>query len=480
MSSSTESSPSRTPSPDHGGTPVKSLVSHLLASKRSLSSISHVVRANELVTSTRKALETNVITTAHTGFLRSGIDQQVKVLEQVHTSSQNVADTGRAEFNEVVRLLDEADQRLKGTLNLLRQTFVEVGIRPEGEEKRNLLDFVDESSVKALLAKIKDSVAGAGKGHDDFVETNRLFGGDVLSVKDLLQGHEPQRSAESGDDSDPSSPIPEILEIMEDHAREMADNLESLVKHFDLCVSAIKHTEGGGDAAQRIAGDLPEGVDIGEDIVHAAAEPITEEDRKDMFEVIEKDAEQVEEVIIEIQTLVAQMESQHELLVQHLDTCSRVAKNTTSAFKLLEEIGQRLPPFVVQSQVYLMRWDEEKARIDEGMQELENVREFYDGFLAAYDNLLIEIGRRKALETKVEKLVRDTLNKIGRMYESDAEARNVFREEKGEFLPVDIWPGLDHAPLRYELSPVGTGEPRVPEISDYVIQQAMDRVTRRQ
>lgn len=50
-----------------------------------------------------------------------------------------------------------------------------------------------------------------------------------------------------------------ILHEMEDYARNMAANLESLVSHFDLCAKAIRHTEGGGDAAMRIAGDLPEG-----------------------------------------------------------------------------------------------------------------------------------------------------------------------------------------------------------------------------
>lgn len=479
MSSSSSNTSSRNSSPEREAPPLDSLVSHLLASKRSLSSISHVVRANELVTSTRKALETNVITTARTDFLRSGIDEQVKVLEQVHTSSEHVAHTGRAEFEDVIRSLDEADERLKRTLRSLRETFVEAGLRPEGEEVRSLLDFVDESGVEALLANIRESVSAAGKGHLDFAETNRVFVGDVLAVKGLLKERKPQPPTNSVDDVDPSSPIPDILETLEDHAREMADNLESLVKHFDLCVSAIKHTEGGGDAAQRIAGDLPEGVDIDEDIVHAAPEPISGEDMKEMLEVIEKDADQVDEVVTEIQSRIAEMESQHESLIEHMDACNKADKDTTSAFRLLEDIGQRLPPFIAQSQVYLMRWDEEKARVDERMQELEGLREFYDGFLAAYDNLLVDIGRRKTLELKVKKVVQDALNKIERLYENDAEARDAFRQEQGDFLPVDIWPGMTQAPLRYELSPVGDEVSQVPEVSKSVIQRAVDRVTRK-
>ena len=399
------------------------------------------------------------------------------MLEQVHISSDNVAHTGRAKFEDVVRSLNEADERLRRTLRSLRKTFVEAGLRPAGEEERSLLDFVDESGVEALLANIKESVSAAGKGHGDFAETNRVFAGDVLGVKGLLKERKPQRPTNSVNNVDSSSPMPDILEAMEDHAREMANNLESLVKHFDLCVSAIKHTEGGGDAAQRIAGDLPEGVDIDEDIVHAAPEPISEEDMKEMLEVIEKDAHQVDEVVIEIQSRIAEMESQHESLVEYTNACNQTDKDTTSAFRLLEDIGQRLPPFIAQSRVYLMRWDEEKATIEERMQELEELREFYDGFLAAYDNLLIEIGRRKTLEMKVKKVVQDALNKMERLYENDAEARDAFRQEQGDFLPVDIWPGMTQAPLRYELSPIGDEGSLVPEVSKSVIQRALDRVT---
>lgn len=468
-------SPQQGPPPQEA-THLNSLVSHLLASKRSLSSISYVVRANELVTSTRKALETSVITTARIKFLRSGIDEQVKVLEKVHATSETVAHGGQAQFEHVVRSLDEADQRLRSTLHSLRETFVEAGLRPEGEERRNLLDFVDESGVETLLVQLKESVAAAGKGHNDFAETNRQFRSDVRGVKVLFQGTKRRVSASDDGGFAAASPIPEILETMEDHAKEMADNLESLVKHFDLCVSAIKHTEGGGDAAQRIAGDLPEGVDIVEDKVKGPLEAITEQERNEMMEVINKDADQVDEVVTEIRSHIAEMESQHELLMDYMDTCTSHDKDTVAAVNLLEEIGQRLPPFIAQSQIYLMRWDDEKARIDERMEELEGLREFYDGFLAAYDNLLIEIGRRKALEMKVEKVVQDALHKIEKLYENDAEARDDFRQEQGDFLPIDIWPGMTQGPLRYELSPVEIDNFRVPEVSKSVIQQALNRV----
>ena len=475
MSSSTQTSSSPLSIPEHRPTPLESLVSHLLASKRSLSSISHVLRANELVTSTRATLESNVITVARTNFLRSGINEQCRVLENLHAGSQSVGRRGNAEFDGVLRSLDAAEERLKGTLQLLRETFVEATLRPEGEEKRNLLDFVDESGVETLLGTVREAVGNAGMGQKDFEETNRKFGEDVLGIRHLLSGREARIFEDSAHDVETGSPIPDILSIMEDNARHMADNLESLVKHYDLCVSAIKHTEGGGDAAQRIAGGLPEEVAFAETDLNASPDPISEDERLEMINVIEKDADQVEEVILEIQDRIAEMESQDQILAEYVNTCTKEYSNTKSAFKLLEDMGHRLPAYIAQSQVFLMRWDEERSRLEEHMEELEELRLFYDGFLSAYDNLLIEVGRRKALEAKVQKIVQDAMYKIDRLYDDDAEARELFKAEQGDFLPIDIWPAMTNSPPRHEIVPVSNTAGRVHQVLKAATQQDVSR-----
>lgn len=473
MASSTESL--RSQSSNQVSTPLETLLSHLLASKRSLSSINHVYRANELVTATRNSLETSVITSARTEFLRSGIDSQVKILTRVRNNTEGVAREGGAEFKTVIRNLDTAEERLRETLNLLRETMVEASLRPEEEGRRSLLDFVDETGVAGLMARIKASIDTASGAHDDFSETNMAFDEDVQSVKSLLAKRPKQDMLEDAR-GETKSPIPEILHDMEDHAKDMADNLESLVRHFDLCVTAIKHTEGGGDAAQRIAGELPEGVDIGQDGANAPAEPIGEDERREIMEVLEKDASQVEDVVIEIKEHIIEMEAQHELVTTYTDQLAEEHANTTSAFKLLEEIGLRLPGYIAQSHVFVMRWDDEKAKIEERMDELQGLRVFYDGFLGAYDNLLIEIGRRKALEMRMEKVAQDAMARIQKLYEDDFEERESFKKAQGEFLPVDIWPGLMAGPLQYEILPVGSDLEKVPDVSKSVIQQAMHRV----
>jgi autophagy-related protein 17 len=476
MASPTESLRSEPSAPNE--TPLDTLVFHLLASKRSLSSVTHVYRANELVTSTRKSLETSIITSARTDFLRSGIDSQVRILDRVRQNTDGLANESAAEFAAVIQTLDVADERLRQTLDLLRGTMVESTLRPPEEERKSLMDFVDETGVASLMESIKISIDAANAAHTEFGETNVGFDEDVRSVKDLLVTKRARDITDSADEN-ATLPVHEILRDMEDHAKDMADSLESLVKHFDLCVTAIKHTEGGGDAAQRLAEDLPEGMDLAHDTAGAPPDPIGEDERLEMMEVLQKDAGQVEEVVMEIRDHITEMEAQHELVTAHVKRLAEEHDNTLMAFRRLENIGSRLAGYITQSQLFVMRWDDEKARIEERMEELEGLKFFYEGFLAAYDNLLIEIGRRKVMELKMEKVAQDAMARMQKLYEEDEEERDIFRKEQGDFLPSDIWPGLTAEPLRYTIVPVNRDHGKMPDISKSVIQKAIRRVNAR-
>jgi autophagy-related protein 17 len=82
----------------HHDISLETLVSHLLASKRSLSSISAVWRANEIVRSARSALEESSVLSARTGYLRTGFSEQVKVLRKVRSGIEDVYKYGQQDF----------------------------------------------------------------------------------------------------------------------------------------------------------------------------------------------------------------------------------------------------------------------------------------------------------------------------------------------------------------------------------------------
>ncbi|OBT53005.1 hypothetical protein VE04_06235, partial [Pseudogymnoascus sp. 24MN13] len=117
------------PSPDNSehqevtDIPIATLIQHLVDAKKALSSIGTLWRANEIVSAAQDALGESVILTARTAFLRTGISQQVRLLEKVRSGIQVVYDDGQADFENVIKNLDDADDRLKKTMSTLRTTI---------------------------------------------------------------------------------------------------------------------------------------------------------------------------------------------------------------------------------------------------------------------------------------------------------------------------------------------------------------------
>jgi len=61
-------------------------------------------------------------------------------------------------IQNVIRTLDAANARLESTMDVLRSTMVEAALRPDGEEPRSLLDFVDEEGVETMRDALKESI----------------------------------------------------------------------------------------------------------------------------------------------------------------------------------------------------------------------------------------------------------------------------------------------------------------------------------
>ncbi|EEH35832.1 autophagy-related protein 17 [Paracoccidioides lutzii Pb01] len=455
------------------------LVSHLVAAKRSLSSIHHVWRANEIVTTARAALEESVVVSSRTSFLRRGLYEQLKLLYGVRTEVERVAHRGRSEFAAALKEMDNVDARLTETLDMLRDTTVEAEFRPPGEEPKTLYDFVDDRGVEDLQSLLKASIDNTNAAQAELDRSNRAFDVDIHSIHQALGKYRDVvrkrlGSSSSLSSSSPSasrlsipSPllIPELLRSLEVHARGMADLLESLVRHFDLCVTAVKHTEGGGAAARSITGDLPAGVGIGVSVGNetqdlndsgnllAPPEPITKEEYQEMISVLTKDASEAEDVVLEIQDRIAEMESTLEQVLEQCNAVNAIYMSTTDIFDSLSKVASsQLTDYISQAHAFARVWKEEHENIQAGMAELADLRNLYAGFLDAYDRLIMEVTRRKAVRAAVGKLLKETRRELDRLFEDDVHAREMFRTEYGDYLPSDIWPGLGRCPARVEFT----------------------------
>lgn len=144
---------------DQPSVPIEILVEHLLAAKRSLSSMTLVLEANDLTTQARSVHEDSVVLAARTAFLRAGIAQQIHTLERIRRGLARTYDVGRRDFEQLIKVLDDAGERLTRTMNVLHNTIVDPVFRPAGEEPRSLMFFVDEGNVDRLTKSLKESIA---------------------------------------------------------------------------------------------------------------------------------------------------------------------------------------------------------------------------------------------------------------------------------------------------------------------------------
>ena len=239
------------------------------------------------------------------------------------------------------------------------------------------------------------------------------FNADINLIKVSLESKTSMYVEHGGSDA----PISTILPSLESQAKEMADLLESLVRHFDLCVNALKHTEGGGAAAQNITTDMPVGISVDQDNQNDSIESISDEEKREMLDVLAKDAAELEDVVMEIRDRLGEMEMQFENLNAYIQHLASTNADTTAAFHQLEDVGSRLPRYVLNGRDFLRKWEEQRQQILERMEDIESLRKFYDHFVTAYDGLIVEIGRRKDMQNRMEAIVKGAMTKVDLLYQ---------------------------------------------------------------
>ena len=275
------------------------------------------------------------------------------------------------------------------------------------------------------------------------------FDDDLRSLKQVMMSSIKPSNSQSQDTQ--RSIIPDHLQGLEEHAQEMASLLESLTSHFDLCVNAIRHTEGGFAAVRKAASNPPPGsepVSVSGVITSSGEqaqdiEPISDKDRKDMLKVLETDAAQVGDVVMELQDHLSDMEIKHQVVLDRLSDLTATYDETQTAFSILENIGTRLSGYIVASQDFRLRWEETKGQIQEQMEELESMRVFYENYHSCYDSLILEVARRKQVEEKIKSVMKKAMKQIDEITAVDAKEREGFKVDVGDFLPVDLYPGVN-------------------------------------
>lgn len=385
--------------------------------------------------------------------------------------------------------LDTSFAGLKSTLAVLRDTPIEAVLQPSNAPQKHLYDFIDNTTVSALEDSLRACIDRYNDARSSLEECTDAFDTSLENLHSSIL-NVPKTPVTN---STPS-PIPTLYHDLENHAREAAQAFQSLVKHYDLCVTALRHTEGGAAAVTQATGDasLPSGDDHG-----PPPEPISEEERQEMLSVLGRDAQEVEDVVTEIREHGSEMSYLLSQIDNHITHLRNEDSALGSILKMMANIAREVKGHIAISRAFHTSWlDDTRPTLLNGIEEWENQRDFYERFDLAYAELLVEISSRRRRHEKAKRKAEEAQKDLDRLHAEDERAREQFTLAQGDFLPLDIWPGLRDPPRRYEVRAVPVPQDQelevageahdtdliaksIPQLGRNVVERAWVRVKRR-
>lgn len=300
------------------------------------------------------------------------------------------------------------------------------------------------------------------------------FDDDLRAIAKILNSSAsptPSKSPADSTSQPPSNPpILDLLASLTGRAHSMAEHLASLTHHFDKCVTAVRITEGGTALARRKAAEdnnnNNSGGGVGADAVSISGviaeqeqahvlDDLDADEKAEVVHVVMTDAPEVDEVVADLAAEMAAMDAEFAALKDQADAVRAGFTAVTQAFTYLEEVGSRLPGYIAAEAEFSERWAAEKEGIAARLGEMETLRDFYEGYASAYDSLILEVERRRAVEEKIRGIWRKAKEQADRLVEADWADREAFRAEVGDYLPTDLWVGMSGPLRRWEVVRAG-------------------------
>lgn len=383
---------------------------------------------------------------------------------------------------------------------------MERAFRPAEEVQKHLFDFIDESGVNSLYESIKASIDRFDEARTSFRETCAEFDSEIERIDaSLAPPTAADQDLEGGDEIEfHQSPLPQIFTHLEQLANQSAENLEGLAKHYDLCVAALRHTEGGGEAIDRASKTDQHsqlaglGVELDDLVEEDDLKPISEEEKQRMYAVLHTDALDLDDVVAEVQGAVGEMEDQLMRISDYIAFLQGNADRQRQALTLFKSTLSKTPGYISAAVAFQSAWETERQVLLETREQVEGLAEIFAGFHHAYDGLIVEVQRRRHVQSKMEKVMKHAAKELDKLFEGksiriiavavdpdhvirvdDLVEREAFRTDQGQFLPTDIWPDLSQEPNRYNFVSANETATTLPELSRSVYESAKQRLLAR-
>jgi len=479
---------------------VDDIVPLVVAAKRALGTQTVLWRATELVGAARALLHENAALAARNTALRSLAEHQIDALDAVRRGIDAVGGDVDADFKQLLHQVDTAFAGLSTTLARLRDTPIEAALQPPGAPQKHLYDFIDGATVSTLEASLRACIDRYNDSRATLDHAAHTFDTALAHLHTSIDHLPAPPSDPDCSSSVPSpSPVPRLYHHLETHAKEAAQAFQSLVQHYDLCITALRHTEGASAAATHAPAEAPDPA-TATATATTSPEPMTDQDRHAMLAVLRKDSLQVDDVIGEIRARGAEMDSLLAQITGHVVALRHQASALASLLQAISHTTRAVHAHLATTRAFHNAWlSDTQPALLQGIDEWEAQREFHLRFDLAYAELLVEISARRRRHDKAKRKAADAQRELDRLTSEDERCRDEFARKQGDFLPLDIWPGLREKPGVWEVREVrarprledepvdegqvqelapGAGVQSIPRLERHVVERALARVKR--
>jgi autophagy-related protein 17 len=186
----------------------------------------------------------------------------------------------------------------------------------------------------------------------------------------------------------------------------------------------LRHTEGGGEAmlkfSQADVGQDQEIGGLGLGITkldeETAPKALSSDEHAAMLKVLRKDAGEVDEVVSEISDRLADMEEHLSQIQAYISMLRVTTSRQQDALRILKRVSAHVPSHINACAEFQAAWEEEKEVLASKVDEIEGLHEFYIAFASGYDNLILEVQRRRHVKREMEKIAKRAMSDINKIY----------------------------------------------------------------
>lgn len=364
------------------------------------------VEANGFFEQCKTQIEGATLAWAKVWFFHDAYQVQLQNMGNAYIVLNNSIEGANSQSNDAIRRLGKAHQELTTLLRSLKNTKL-------FETDNNLYSFVHDQDIEKLSLQVTMLHDALKSSISEVKRIPELVQKEISSLREeapQIENDKREVIEELAKSSDSVAP----------HVHEMALLLESVTKHYDLCLEAKTLTDNA--------------------------------EIEEVRSILSTDR-------LELKEALKQLHASYEVLKeQKLSTEQRLV-SLRKSLDLYVTFFHRSDQFLrMKLRVYVDKLDAERTnlkslllQVGELISELNGLKEYYQLFLQGYNALLKEQVRRKKYDETMRSLIAEVNKTLQTNYQQELDARTAFIHEYGEYLPKDIWDQLYEIPQIYSL-----------------------------